>query len=456
MDDVRRDDDALLVMRRVRARLVTDHPFFGDLALRLTLREDGSCRDMWTDGRTLAFNPLFVASLGEDRIAGAQAHEVLHLVFGHHLRRRDREKTLWNRACDLAVNGILLDAGFRLPDGFLYSEEFRGRSADDIYEDLLSRIAEAGQDGRPRRGKDRPGTRGGSSREGAGGQSAVRLGVSSPSDGEGAARQGEDRDRKRQDGRGVRPVAGRKSPGRQAAGPPPVFAGEVRDRPALAEGEGSDGARRAAEREAEVTLTQAVSRARHMGSLPAGLDRQVERAVPGALDWRELLQRFLAACADNDYTWTTPNRRYLFQDIYMPSRLEQRLRHVVVAVDSSGSVDTPTLALFMGELDRLLEDYDTTLTVLFHDTRVHRVQTLSRFDDPGALAPAGGGGTDFRPVPEAVEREGIAPSCLLWFTDLQCSRFPRDPGYPVMWICPGDGGEPPPFGEVVRIGHTGS
>ncbi len=453
MEAVQKDDTALLVMQRVRARLVTDHPFFGDLALRLAFKEDRTCRDLWTDGRTMAFNPLFVTSLSEERIAGAQAHEVLHLVFGHHLRRKDREKTLWNRACDLAVNGILLDAGFRLPDGFLYNAEFKGKSADDIYEALLARISDAQQHQNARHGRDRPGTRGGNKQNGMGGQANVRLGVSTPNDGQGAAQQGEDRDRQRQEGRGVKPVAGRQSSGKKADGPPPGFDGEVRDLPDLTDGEGADDARRAAELEAEVTLTQAVSRARHMGTLPAGLERQVEHATPGSLDWREILQRFLAACADNDYTWATPNRRYLFQDIYMPSRWEQRLRHVVVAVDSSGSVDTATLALFLGELDRLLESYDTTLTVLFHDTRVHKVQTLSRFDMPGVLVPVGGGGTDFRPVPEAIEREGIDPSCLLWFTDLQCSRFPQDPGWPVLWICSGPGGEAPPFGEVVHLNH---
>ncbi|MDO5536172.1 MAG: VWA-like domain-containing protein [Desulfovibrionaceae bacterium] len=446
------NESALLVMQRVRARLVTEHPFFGDLALRLVLKEDRKCRDLWTDGRTMAFNPLFVSAMGEDRLAGAQAHEVLHLVFGHHLRRRDREKTLWNRACDLAVNSILVESGFHLPDGFLYNADFAGKTADDIYDILLSRIAEdARRASNQRQGKDRPSPQGGARQDSFGGQNNVRLGISTPNDGQAGNREGEDRDRSRQEGRGVKPVAGRQSAGKKADGPPPRFDGEVRDLPDLVDGEGADDARRAAEQEAEVSLTQAVSRARNMGTLPAGLVRHVEHAVPASLDWREILRRFLASCADNDYTWTTPNRRYLFQDIYMPSRWEQRLKHVVVAVDSSGSVDEPTLALFLSELNMVLESYDTTLTVLFHDTKVQKVQTVSRFDEPGDLSPVGGGGTDFRPVPEAVEKEGIEPACLLWFTDLQCSRFPQDPGYPVLWVCSRRGGDSPPFGEIVYL-----
>ena len=40
------EQEALDIMRRVRARLVTEHPFFGDLALRLALKADRSCRDL--------------------------------------------------------------------------------------------------------------------------------------------------------------------------------------------------------------------------------------------------------------------------------------------------------------------------------------------------------------------------------------------------------------------------
>ena len=446
------EQEALNIMRRVRARLVTEHPFFGDLALRLALKADRSCRDLWTDGRTLAFNPLYAITLSEDRLAGAQAHEVLHLVLGHHLRRANRERTLWNKACDLAINSILLKAGFQLPDGFFYDADLAGMSADEIYEVLQARLTEEAQKGRQRQGRQN--LTGMADKSGAAlpGQRASSLGMSAPNDGSGKAEDGEDeRERSRQEGRGVKPVTGKAGTGKKSSEPIPRFDGEVRDLPdvSLEDGQGAESARRDAEREADVLLTQAVSRARNMGVLPAGLERELGRAEPASLDWQELLQRFLSSCADNDYTWTVPNRRYLCQDIYMPSRWEQRLNHVVVAIDTSGSVDTATLTLFLSELHRVLEFFETTITVLFHDTRVQRLQTISRFDLPGTLMPVGGGGTDFRPIPEALEREGLAPTCLVWFTDLQCSRFPAEPDYPVLWICPRRGGETPPFGELV-------
>lgn len=54
---------ALTAMIRARAALVLRQPFFGSLVLHLDLKADSSCRHLWTDGRTLAFNPAWAATL---------------------------------------------------------------------------------------------------------------------------------------------------------------------------------------------------------------------------------------------------------------------------------------------------------------------------------------------------------------------------------------------------------
>ena len=70
------------------------------------------------------------------------------------------------------------------------------------------------------------------------------------------------------------------------------------------------------------------------------------------------------------------------------------------------------------------------------------------------LALKGGGGTDFRPVFDLVEHQGVTPSCLVYLTDLQCSRFPEiPPDYPVLWVNtdPGFGTASPPFGRIIDM-----
>ncbi len=117
--------EAKQAMSRARSVLVMEHPFFATLALRLHLKADDSCVDLWTDGKTLGYNAVYAATLPLAKLVGAQAHEVLHIAFAHHFRRQGRDPTLWNKACDLSINPILLDAGFSLPQGFAHNPDSR-------------------------------------------------------------------------------------------------------------------------------------------------------------------------------------------------------------------------------------------------------------------------------------------------------------------------------------------
>jgi predicted metal-dependent peptidase len=66
------------------------------------------------DGRVMYYwNRAFFDSLGiRDRVYVC-AHETLHLIFSHPLRRKGRDPELWNIACDVVVN-TLLDHSFYL------------------------------------------------------------------------------------------------------------------------------------------------------------------------------------------------------------------------------------------------------------------------------------------------------------------------------------------------------
>ena len=435
---------------RARASLVMDHPFFGSLALRLRLKADPACADMWTDGKTLAYNPAFAAALSPASLVGAMAHEVLHLAFGHHLRRKGRDAAQWNRACDLAINHILLESGFTLPQGFAHNPAYAGMNADEIFETLASlqeapenkgaKSAQAAQGTEKAKGAGSAGFEGGEQTEPA----------AQPQNSQGDRQQD-----KQQNSPDPRAAAGSRTADKGRGKPEQSegktsFTGEVADHPD-AQGAQNDQALKAAEQEADIAMMQALQRARHMGSMPAGLARQLNHAWRPKLDWKALLQRFLEQCAQNDYSWASPNRRYLYQNIYLPARREARLPHVALAVDCSGSVDERALAMFCAELTSVLDAYDTTLTVLFHDTRVQKIITLTRMDMPATLTPVGGGGTDYRPVCAHINDENLQPTCLIWFTDLECNRYPAEPEYPVLWVCNAPHEEQPPFGQVLHL-----
>jgi len=69
--------------------------------------------------------------------------------------------------------------------------------------------------------------------------------------------------------------------------------------------------------------------------------------------------------------------------------------------------------------------------------------------EPIYLGPKGGGGTDFRPAFEWVERNDLQPACLIYLTDLCCHSYPEQPHYPVLWVT--DSRRIAPFGETIRI-----
>ncbi|NDY58566.1 hypothetical protein G3N56_17670 [Desulfovibrio sulfodismutans] len=447
-------------MARARAELVMDHPFFGSLALRLHMAPDPACTGMWTDGRTLGYRPALVEAMAVDTAVGLLAHEVLHIVCSHHLRRLGRDEALWNRACDYAVNGILKNAGFVLPSGALLDPAYADRSVDDIFAALLRQKEEKRRGGGLGDGGREETTAetapGGDGRSNDAGQAVDNPEATAEKPQ--AAPPDMDLDA----------AAGKKAPASgdtespDAPGTPdPALLGEVRDHPRT-DGAPSPRDREDWERELRVSLAQALSQAGQagqaggMGDLPAGLVRLVEEVIRPRLDWRHLLRRFIEQNAVSDYSWLPPNRRYVHLGLILPSLKNQELPEIVLAIDSSGSISRDALSLFCAELSAILADFDTRITVLFCDAEVRQAIRFTRLDLPLRLDPEGGGGTDFRPAFAKVAELGLRPACLIYLTDLECDRFPARPDYPVLWAAYGPGGagtaDAPPFGEVVWIG----
>jgi len=141
-----------LKISRAVTRLVMSHPFFGSMALGLHFKqnEDLTPPTMATDGKHVWWHPEFVDDTIEEEVTGVIAHEVMHVVLKHMLRMGNRDPKRWNFAADYAINGILIEAGFKLPKGALYNPKFDGMTAERIYDmleddDMLDGAAEFGQ-----------------------------------------------------------------------------------------------------------------------------------------------------------------------------------------------------------------------------------------------------------------------------------------------------------------------
>ncbi len=427
---------------KARTGLVLEHPFFGALTLGMRLREDTTCETAWSEGKTLAYNPLYVNMLPHAKLKGLMGHVVMHPACRHHLRRNGRNHKQWNMACDYAINWILLEAGLTLPDGYLDKPAWRGKTADEIYTLLSPDGSDNGREQQARHSEEKK---------------TAEEQPSDPADPESKiGREQTQSDRKDSDNSTDQKKPryaqeARKDDDHRFEQGDPGKAGEVRDAPPPEGGSAAGDDPAEMENEIKIALARAAQQARAMGDLPAGLARLIDRILSPKLDWQSLLSRFINAAVRHDYAWTPPNRRYLHQGLYLPTMRSNDLPEVVVAVDTSGSVSPAELDQFAAELSAILEYGATTVHLLYCDMQVVRAETVQRQDLPLKLVPKGGGGTDFRPTFDWVAKQTVLPCCLIYLTDLECNRFPEMPTYPVLWARIGDSNIQPPFGEVVDI-----
>ena len=89
---------------RARTRLLLDQPFFGALALKLIVQEDTTMPTGATDGKYLKYNPKWFEKLPEPQQEGFIAHEIMHIVYMHMLRREHRHHKKWNVAADYVMD----------------------------------------------------------------------------------------------------------------------------------------------------------------------------------------------------------------------------------------------------------------------------------------------------------------------------------------------------------------
>lgn len=364
--------------------------FFGSLLCNLKFVEDPTCETAWTDGTHLGFNPKYIDSLPHAQIVGLLAHEVMHCAGGHPYRRDNREPRKWNVAADLAINQVLTDAGLSLPEGSLQATpDQKGKSAEWIYDRL----------------PDMPNSGSGN--------------------GSGS-------------GSGNAPGEVRDSP-----------KGSSNEEGAAGEMESQDTTDTMQQSDWDELARQAAQQAKMRGKLPAVLDRFSKTVAQSRVDWKAALRKFVQQNAKSDYSWTRPSSRYVSQDIYLPGLQSEDMPAVAIAVDTSGSMDDKALAQAKAEIESVMDEMKPARVEVFYaDAAVARHDTFER-NEPLTWQPAGFGGTDFRPVFEAVTELDEQPVCIIYITDL-CGSFPEAPEIPTLWITDTD--SQAPFGETIKIG----
>lgn len=387
-------------MIKARTILVLDHPFFGVLSLRMKLTEDNNIETACTNGKEIRYNTKFIDSLTLAETVGLMAHEVLHIALGHPWRQDEREHDMWNIAADYTINQQLINVGLSLPAGALLEPKYSNLAAEEIYAILEKEEESKSKSNENNSGKDSDGN----------------------------SEDGEEDSKKEASNNSKDKTS---DPGKCGS-----FSKPSEDK--------------VEEKELQEDWKAAISQAAKMqhGNLPASIAKQIEELVNPSVPWHVLLRDFVERTAKNDYNFAIPNRRYIQSGFFLPSLISEEIPEIVIAIDTSGSIDSEALNIFAAEASNVLSAYQTTVRVVYCDTKVQKEELFTREDMPLKFSPAGGGGTNFIPVFDYVSNQGLQPACLIYFTDM-FGTFPNlAPSYPVMWLTMNENSKAP-FGETV-------
>jgi predicted metal-dependent peptidase len=194
------------------------------------------------------------------------------------------------------------------------------------------------------------------------------------------------------------------------------------------------------------------------GKGAGGLNRELDELMAPKVDWREVLREFVkSACRANDTSsWRRVNRRFLSTGTYMPSMIGEKVGHLVIGIDTSGSIGGPELVEFLSEVKCIAEDVNPEkVDLLYWDSEVagHETYEANNVRDiVQSTKPKGGGGTSPSCITEYLKEKKIDPECIIVLTDGYVgSDWGGDWTRPVLWCITGGNEVVAPNGKTIHI-----
>lgn len=370
-----------------RVGLLLRHPFFGNLATRLIIKEGGEwCKTASTEGKHIFFNKEFFAPLTVPQIEFVLAHEIMHNVFDHMGRREGRHPKIFNWAADYCVNGqIVRDkiGDWQIPGiQILHDQKYYGMSAEEIY-DLLKDTNDEQLD-----------------KLGELLDQHIDWEQPDPND-----------------------------PSR------PVYTKDelrsIRDEV----------------REAVMAAAQASG----AGNTPASVQRLIQALTEPKMNWRQILRQQIQSVIKEDYSWMRPSRKSWHLSAILPGSNFKDTIDICVSIDMSGSISNEQARDFLSEIKGIMQEYqDFKIKLWCFDTTIYNEADFDGYsmDEFDHYQPMGGGGTDFEVNWEYMKERDIVPKKFIMFTDMYPCGSWGDADYcDTVFIGHGTTSIVPPFGE---------
>jgi len=386
-------------LSQAKAKLLVEQPYFGTLASRLQTRQNDNIQAFISDGVHLDYNDEYLAELQPSELQFILSNGAMHAALSHDNRQKNRMGWLWQLATDYAINAMLLENGLEMPYGANYRKRFDGMYAEEIYAELKHDIQNEEFDDNEENDT------------GFNENNQQRQEQMTNAEGD------HDKDKKRETMQ-VENVEHKVT-------------------------------REVDEELFDQFAAEALEKIEKQGDLPLNLDRFFTIIDKTKIDWRHELYKAIDAHYKTDYKMMPPSKKLLYMGTYLPSLHSDTLR-LAIAIDSSGSIDKTLLGEFMSEIASLTLSFSNYLIDIFVCDA--KIQFYQEFQSGELLdfEIKGGGGTDFRPVFEAIDQEHPQTQLLLYFTDTKGS-FPTEiPTYEVIWVSNQKDVEVP-FGTVLVI-----
>lgn len=362
------------------------------------------CPTAYTDGYNVVYGREFIDGLPEEQIRFISLHENLHKMYRHTVTWRHlwkRSPVLANLAADFVVNGHIMQAGctdVQMPPGCAYDPKLSDGSKDvgEVFRILAKQYPHLDNSG------------------------CITVGGG-----------------KGQKGKG------------DASGLPQGF-----DEHDWEAGE-------ALSPEEQQSIAEQIDSAIRQGSVLAGKVAGDQARDFGDLlkvktDYREIMRQFFqSTCAgDGELSYRRPNRRFLHMDEIFPTEICETLPHVVIGIDTSGSIGGEALTRFMSNVAQMLRQVNPErIDLVYWDTRVagHEKYEQGEVDRLiSSTKPAGGGGTSPGCVMKWMEKEGINPTCLVMLTDGYVDGWGKEV-CPTIWAVMDNDNAVPAYGTVAYI-----
>ena len=193
------------------------------------------------------------------------------------------------------------------------------------------------------------------------------------------------------------------------------------------------------------------------GKGAGGIGRELNEHLEPKINWREELREYVKATCHNKDTssWRRVNRRFLTTGTYMPSMIGEKVGHIVVAIDTSGSIGGRELNEFLAEVKGVAEEVNPEIVdLIYWDGSVaghEKYEGAEVSNIVSSTKPMGGGGTDPSCVSIHLRDNNIKPECIIVLTDGYVPNWGSEWTAPTMWVITGGNDAVSDNGKTIHI-----